>query len=884
MDVLAYLRGLGEKFFRKSALAEEMEEELRAHIELRADDLVRSGIDRAQAERQARIEFGARERFREESYAALGGNFLEVLAGDLRLAIRVLRRAKGFTFAAVVTLALAIGANAVVFGVMDALLLRPLRVPQPETLYGTHFGDGSGFQSIPNYYDLRDRNHSFEDLAAFNFAFVGFDTGSDPAQSTAFTVSGNYFDVLRLQPYLGRFFHASDERGKNSAPYVVLAYAFWHSRFQDDRGVVGRVVQINKHPFTIIGVGPRNFGGTLVFGAVDFFMPLVNDEQAGDGNAMNERANTRGLFEVFGHLRPGVTVAQAEADVNAIGENLQKTYPKEVSHKKSSLGREGLTSFAGAVEAFIAGLTLLAGMILLAACANLGSLFAAHAADRSREVALRLALGSTRKRILRQLLTEALLISLGGGALGWWLGVVLLQRLGAWEPFPAAPVHIPVTVDYRLSLVALALALASGLLFGIVPVRQVMRAHPYEIVKAGPGGVVGRRVTLRDVLLVVQIAICAVLVTSSMVAVRGLMRSINSDVGFEQHDAMILTGNLATGGYSGDQALAMERRMIDAMAGIPGVEHAGLVNHYPPLVNAAGVRENVFRDETRELTQANVAEAPYRYDVSPGYFEAAATSMLRGRAFGWNDDRNAPPVAVVNRDFANRFFGSVTNALGKHFRFQNGTRLEVVGVADNGKYMSLTEDQQPAIFVSYLQFPAGDVSVIVRSHRSPETLAIAMRNKMRELDRGMPVDIQTWNALLQVVLFPARVATVALGVLGIMGAVLSITGIFGMAAYSVSRRMKELGIRIALGARRTEVLGAALGRAVRLLAYGSGAGLLLGVLASRVLAAIVYQATPRDPLVLAGVVAAMAVLGLVATWIPAQRALSVNPVVLLREE
>ena len=884
MKALAYLRGLGKKLFRKSALADEMEEELRMHLELRADDLVRSGMTRADATRQARVEFGAQAKFREESYEAIGGNFLETLAGDARLALRVLRKAKGFTFAAVMTLALAIAANAVVFGVMDALLLRPLHVPQPETLYGTHYGDGSGFQSIPNYYDLRDRNHSFEDVAAFNFAFVGLDTGNDPAQSTAFTVSGNYFDVLRLQPSLGRFFHAGDEHGKNSAPYMVLSYAYWHSRFQDDRGVVGRVVQINKHPFTIIGVGPRGFGGTLVFAPVDFFMPLVDDEMAGDGNALTERANTRGLFEVFGHLKPGVTAAQAEEDVNAIGDALQKTYPKDVSHKKSSLGREGLTSFSGAVEAFIAGLTLLAGMILLAACANLGGLFAAHAADRSREVALRLALGSTRIRILRQLLTEALLISLGGGALGWWLGVLLLQRLGAWEPFPAAPVRIPVTIDFRLSIVALALALLSGFLFGLVPVRQVMRAHPYQIVKAGPSGVLGRRAGLRDVLLVMQIAICAVLVTSSMVALRGLLRSIHSDVGFEQRDAMVMTANLATGGYAGDAALAIERRMIDAMAAIPGVEHAGLVNHYPPLVNAAGVRENVFKDETRAMTQANVAAAPYRYDVSPGYFEAAATSIVAGRAFAWNDGKGAPPVAMVNREFAVQFFGSVMNAVGKFFRFQDGRRLQVVGVVENGKYMSLTEDQQLAIFVSFLQFPAGDVSVIVRSHRSTESLAIAMRNKMRELDRGMPVDIETWNALLQVVLFPARVATVALGVLGMMGAILSMTGIFGMAAYSVTRRMKELGIRIALGARRTEVLGAALGRPVRLLAYGSGAGLLLGVLASRVMRAIVYQASPRDPLVLAAVVLAMALVGLLATWFPAQRALSLNPMKLLREE
>jgi predicted permease len=884
MNVLAYLHGLRAKFFRKSQLADDMEEELRSHVQHRADDLARSGMDRAEAERQARIEFGAGAKFKEESYAAMGGGFLETLIRDVRLALRILRKAKGFTFAAVLTLALAIGANAVVFGVLDALLLRPLRVSRPESLYGTHYGDGSGFQSIPNYYDLRKRNRSFEDLAAFNFAFVGLDTGNDPAKSAGFVTSGNYFDVLGIQPYLGRFFHASDEHGQNSAPYVVLTYAYWHSRFQDDRGVVGRTVEINKHPFTIVGVAPQGFGGTLTFISVDFFLPLVNGEQAGEGNALNERANDRGLFEVFGHLKPGVTAAQAAADVDGVGEYLKKTYPKEVNHTRTALGREGLTSFGGPVEAFLGALMLLAGMILVAACANLGSLFAAHASDRSKEVALRLALGSTRNRILRQLLTEAVLISIAGGVLGLCGGVLLLQRLATWTPFAGAPIHIPITLDTRICAVALGLAVFSGLLFGIVPVRQILRAHPYEIIKAGPTGVAGRRTTLRDVLLVVQIAICAVLVTSSMVAVRGLMRSLKSELGFDPRDTLLLNLTLATGGYSGDNMLAMERRIIDAMAAIPGVERVALVDNYPPLVYTAAFRVTAFKDETRELSQAHAASLPFLYDVSPGYFETAKTSMLSGRTFTWHDDKNAPRVAIANREFAVKMYGSVPNSMGRFFRMQDGTRIQIVGVAQNGKYLNLTEAAQPAVFVPFLQHPANQAAIIVRSHRNPEMLATAMRDKLRELDRGLPPDVQSWTGMLDVVLFPARVATLSLGVLGALGAILSITGIFGMAAYSVSRRFKELGIRVALGARRREVLGSALGRALRLLAYGSAAGLALGVLASRVLAAIVYQATPRDPLVIIGVVAVMVLLGLLATWIPAQRALSIHPMALLREE
>ena len=318
MNFPAYLRSLNARFFYHSQVAEEMEEELRSHIQNRVDDLQRSGLDHAEADRRARIEFGARERYKEECHQAMGGNFFATLMQDLRFALRVLRKSPGFTFAAVLTLALAIGANAVVFGIMDGLLLRPLNVPQAENLYGTVYGEDSGWQSYPNYVDLRDRNHSFDGLAAWKFAFAGLDTGKDPALSTGFATSGNYFDVLRIRPYLGQVFHASDERGPNSAPYIVLSYAYWHSRFNDDRGVVGRVVRLNKHPFTIVGVAPPGFQGTLMFISPDFFMPIVNQEQVDGESFLSARGSDRGVFEAMGHLKPGVTPAQATADVNAV--------------------------------------------------------------------------------------------------------------------------------------------------------------------------------------------------------------------------------------------------------------------------------------------------------------------------------------------------------------------------------------------------------------------------------------------------------------------------------------------------------------------------------------------------------------------------------------
>jgi predicted permease len=332
---------------------------------------------------------------------------MQTLWQDLRFAARMLKTSPGFAAVAVLTLAVAIGANAVVFSALNGLILRPLNVPHPQSLFQVG-GPNDPSHSYPDYLDLRDRNRSFDGLAAYNFTQAGLDTRKNPSHAWVCEVSGNYFDVLGIQPYLGRLIHAADEQGPNSAPYIVLTYAYWHSHFQDDRGVVGRTVQLNKHPFTILGVTPPGFRGTVLFFLPDFFVPIVNQEQVDGWSGLNDRAN-RWVGSIVGHLKAGVTPDQAVADLNSIGSYLEKSYPKGDSQTRFIVGREGLpgVAFGRGIKAFLAGLMLLAGLILLAACANLGGLFAARAADRSREVALRLALGAPRARILGQLLTEA---------------------------------------------------------------------------------------------------------------------------------------------------------------------------------------------------------------------------------------------------------------------------------------------------------------------------------------------------------------------------------------------------------------------------------------------------------------------------------------------
>jgi predicted permease len=808
---------------------------------------------------------------------------------DIRLALRQLRKAPGFALTAVLTLALAIGANAIVFSVLNALILRPLNVPHPATLFmleRSYGSDTSPSESYPDYRDLRDRNRSFDSLVLYNImGGVGLDTGhGNPSVVWPYTVSGNYFDALGIQSYLGRFIHASEEHGANSVPEIVLSYALWHSHFNADPAAVGRTVRINKYPFTIIGVAPPDFRGTELFFAPDLWAPIVNSSQITDYFSLEERGNHNAW--AIGHLKRGVTPAAAASDLNTIANSLAKTYPKSDAGLKFFLSRPGLAgnTLGRPTRAFMFGLMLLAGLILLAACANLGSLFAARAADRSREIALRMALGSRRQLILRQLLTEAVLVSVAGGICGMAGAVVILRALSTWRPIPNIPINIPVNPDVNTYALAFLLAVLSGLFFGLVPVRQVLRSDPWQIIRSGSTTAGSpRRFTLRDLLLGLQIAICSVLVTASLVAVRGLARSLQNNYGIQPKNVMLVKTDLKMAGYDADKRVQMQKRMLDAAAAIPGVTAVGYADRLP--LSIGGGDSDVFTDTTSDFRPTNAAADAQNFQVSPDYFRAAGTALMAGRSFTMHDADKAPAVAVVNREFARKVFGSADNAIGKHFKFWGGSnRAEVIGVVEDGKYQTLTEDPKPAMFFSFLQQASSQTWLIVRSERNPQGIAAALQRSMRSLDPALPLEISTWNSELDSALFAARVATVSLGVLGLLGAMLAITGIFGMAAYTVSKRLRELGIRIALGADQRKVLGAALGRTFRLLAVGSIAGLILGVLATRVLSSIVYQATPKDPVILGGVIFTMLCIGVVAALVPARRALAVDPMILLRDE
>jgi predicted permease len=861
---------------------ERLREEMESHLAIQAAENIRAGMTPAEARRHARLKFGAVEAVRESYHAEKGLPFVDTLLMDVRYALRVLRKSPAFTVVAIVTLMLGIGANVVVFGVLNAILLHPLDVSDPFSLYQIRHKQWAQGKllttSYPAFEDLRKRNTTFSGMAGiYAYSHAGLSWGNTMTSVSGDEVTGNYFDLLGVQPEAGRFFHATDEHGPDSAPYIVLSDALWRSAFHADPGVVGTTVELKKHPFTVIGVAPPQFHGTERFVWPDYWMPMANEQQVEGSDYLHSRTSI--AVTVIGRLKPGVTPQQATENLNAIAAELAKEYPETDDGQPLRLIHPGLIGDEGdVIRGFLWSVTVLALLVLAAACANLASLFAARAADRSRELALRVALGSSRRRLVRQLLTEAVMVSLMGGAAGLGTASLLLGVINRWHsPYG----HLEVSMDARVYLAGLALTLGSALLFGMVPARQAWQSSPLQMMKSGPvGSLYLRRFALRDLLLGVQIAICTLLVTASLVAVRGMVHAMHAPLGFQSQGAMLAQIDLSQVGQTGDVALAKETEMIEAVRSIPGVVGAGMVSRTPMTGGMHGIP--IFPPGTTEFKLNNSVLAPYVFSMSPGYLETAGTRLLGGRDVSWHDTAKTPYIAIVNETFARKMWGEAS-AIGQRFVLK-GNLTEVVGVAEDGKYHDMQESPQAVVYLPLSQAEDSGAVFVVRSERAPSEMAGALRGTLSGIEPNVPITVQNWSDSLAGELFPAQAATVALGVMGLLAAMLAVTGIFGMAAYNVSRRMKELGIRVALGARKTQVMSAAVGRPMVLLGAGSVLGLLAGIFASRLLGQIVYQANPRDPVVVGGAVLTMVLIGIAASAIPARRALAIDPSKLMREE
>src|SRR5438874_5211099 len=701
---------------------------------------------------------------------------------DIRYALRVLWKSPAFTLVATLTLVLGIGANVLVFGVVNAVLLRPLDVSEPQNLYELRFKPWTNWKllttSYPAFEDYQQRNTTFSGLAGYDGYSGGRLRWGDTVKSVSgYSATGNYFDLLGAQPALGRFFHEADLHGPNSAPYMVLSDSLWRSAFNADPGVVGTTVRLGKDPFTVLGVAPPRFHGTEQFVWPDYWIPVVNHF-----GAEYLRDRTGHPLTVLGRLKPGVTPQQAAESLSAIAAQLAKEYPKTDTGVPLRLIRPGLYADEGdVIRGFLYSVTGLALLVLVAACANLASLFAARAADRSRELAVRVALGASRWRLVRQLLTEAMVLSLLGGAAGLFIARLLLGVISR----RLSEGHLIVSLDARVYLVAFVLTLVSALLFGMLPARTVWQSSPLQAMKSGPADSMPlRRFSLRDLLLGAQIAICMLLLTASLVAVRGLVRVLHAPLGFEPQGAMLADTNLRL--VQGGVPPQKKKAMIEAVRNIPGVVAVGAISRVPFTGGLRGVP--VFPPGTTEFTVNNSVLACYAFTMSPGYLEAADTRLVSGRDFSWHDSTTTPHVAIVNQTFARKMWGN-TSAIGQHFFLRReGVPIdfvEVVGVVEDGKYHDMQEPPQPVAYLSLSQNEQMHMIFVVRSQRAQNEMAATLERTLSGLEPNAQITVQSWPDALSDMLFPARAGTVILGTMGLLAAMLAVTGIFGMAAYNV---------------------------------------------------------------------------------------------------
>ena len=883
MPLLVKVRSFLRNLLLSGRVETDLDQEVRSHLEMLIAENIRAGMPPHEAQRAARIELGGVEQVKEQVRDSRTGAFLDSLLQDLRFALRQMHRSPGFAFTAVLILALGIAANVIVFGVLQALVLRQLDVPHADRVMTLQPKDGGPFVSNPEMRDVRDGNTAFSAVADYEFQDFGLEANGVTRPVWGAEVSGQYFEVVGIKPFLGRLLGRDDDDHPGASEVAVISWSAWQSDFGADPNIVGRTVRIDKHPYTIVGVTPEGFHGTEKIAQLDIFVPTASEASL-DGFNWLESRSYRNLFSVV-RLKDGVTAPQVQAELNTIAARLARQYPKDEEGLALKLARPGMIGdfIGGPVRGFLAGVMGLAGIVLLAACANLGSLFAARTADRAREIAIRMALGSSRWRILRQLLVESFVISILGGACACGLAWMALTGLASWHPPTRYPMRFFVLPQPSLILMAFLISVAAGVVFGVMPLRQIFKTDPNETIKSGGiQSVAGRRWALRDVLLAAQIALCCVTVTAAFVSLRGLGKAMTMDLGFNPKNTLLTQFDLSQAAYTGDAADHFQRQLLERVSQIPGVDAVGYANTTPlsgdTLVSA------VFSQQSADFRPSNSAFYGYNFDISPGYLTAAGTPLRAGRDVSFTDTAKTPPVAIVNQEFARRLFHT-DQAVGRYFKNRDGVSIQIVGIVPDGKYFILSEDAEAAAFFPISQKVSTSTALVVRTQRDTADMVAAIRGVVLDLDRAVPIrDLGPWNTQLALSFFPIEVATVALGLFGAFGLLLSIAGTFGLASYTVSKRMRELSIRVALGAQANQILSAALGRMLILLASGSAVGLLLGVAASRLLSVIVYQASAQDPFVLAAVALTLLLTGSLSVAGPVRRVLYADPAILLREQ
>ena len=813
------------------------------------------------------------------------------LLQDVRYGVRMLLKQPGFALIAVIALALGVGANATIFSFVNGLVLRPIEgVREPERLAAVYTSDYDsgiyGASSYPDYMDFREQARAFESLAAYGETVMSL-TGVDEAERLRGAyVTGNYFDVLGVGARVGRTLQPADDVTPGAHPVVAISHGVWQRRFGADTGIVGKALSLDGVQYTIVGVAAESFRGLRLGQPPEFWIPMMMEP----ARVLSGRGN-RGL-EITGRLKAGVTLEGAQAELTAITVRLAQTYPetnlgtleRPKEPRPVTALRESRIEPAAQRNVWFVSLLLFAvvGLVLLIACANVANLTLARASMRRREIAVRLALGASRWRLVRQLLTESTMLALIGGAAGLFVALWAVDLLPSFFP-PEAAGGLDLSLDWRVLAFTFSVSVLTGLLFGLAPALQASRPDLVPSLKedAGGSGYGPRRLSLRNGLVIAQLALSLVLLIGAGLFLRSLGQAIAFDPGFTTQNLLLASLETRGAKLNKEQGQAFYQQALERVGGLPGVSAVSLTRNIP--ISGGGSRRTVeiegYQPQPNESTELNFNV------VGPGYFDTMSIPVVAGRDFNTQDREGSPGVVIINEELARRYFPG-QNAVGKRMRLDSEQPpAEIVGVARNAKYRDLREASLPFIYVPFAQEYRPGMTLLVRTAVDPATVLPSVRSEIHSLNGDVPIyAVKTMTEQIGAALAPDRMLTVLLSVFGGTALLLAVTGIYGVMSYMVARRTHEIGIRMALGASGGDILKLIVKQGLTLILIGAALGLALAIALTRVIASLLFNVSTTDSLTFGGISLLLVAVALVACYIPARRATKVDPLIALRYE